>query len=206
MPNENREHDLEALYRTYAAGKGMEALSPAEWLWVDELLYAIAQRAVRAAAGRFKIPTRTVPEVAESVRHELREKWFKKRFSSNGGFMGLLRTAAFRDVISVLRKIKSVLPGSLDAVDEDITVASAGDPETADSFDLIRSLLPDSRWPEYPMARTVVLAHIVATSRAPGAAVLRPIVPAKCRKAVYVSAVVDVNTAIEAIRCDQTAA
>lgn len=204
--------DCEALRKAYEVIYRGQVLTMKQWVPARDLLRAFADRAVRNAAGRHKIPHRTWPELIEDVEGEIVEKVIKKTLGDPAAIKNLealMCTVTYRATITVLRRIKSPLAGALVA-DPGSAAAAPRSDEVEDVFLEVRRRMDAFRLPEHRLARDALLAVRLATETFPGPAFLREMVPVPMRVLCYNAAVFDINTAILGITGDvrsaQTAA
>lgn len=193
--------EFEALQDAYAIIWSGQRLSMAQWTPARDVLRALANSAVRIAAGRYKVPQRTWRELIDNVEGELTVKVCRRGLGDPAtikNFEAMLRMVARHATITVLRSIKSPMTGRLIS-DPDHTApeeASGSD----DIFLEVRTRMEPFRFPEHRLARDALLAFRLATSSFPGPGFLRSMVPSHTRTVCYNAAVVDINMTILSIR------
>lgn len=191
VAEDDRVHNLYASYLK----KGR--LEDSEWLEVSAALRRIASCAVRKQGARFRIPPSTREDRAEDVATSLLGKFLRRKFLPDVPLSVQLRLAAKRDVITVLRKIVSVLPAEMpedfDAAGADVSVGEV------DLFEEVRARLPRGRFPEYEYVQEVLLASLLGIGDFPGEQAIKRMVPHRLRRTVYGAAVVNINTTIHAM-------
>ena len=185
---------IEDAYRKHYAGVEITDL---DWTPAQDAFRAISVIAVQRAASKHNIARRTWEELISNVECELVEKFVSLGFGapdSINNFQAFLRTTAFRATITVLRKIKSPLAGRLES-DQLLRPAPESSLPDDDLFLRIRQSMGPFRFPEFALARDVLLSLRLATGGYPGHEFLK-FVPAPSRLACYVAAVFDINSSI----------
>lgn len=188
--DDSPEHELGNLYRAFASRK----LDNAEWQRVDDLIHLVARRGVGKSSRKYKIPGRTREDLVESLVHELQKKFFQKRLgkaSTIKNFQALLRVTTHHTTVSCLRRIKSPLAGHLE-VDptKSQQFAPAG---ISDALEFVRERLPEFRFPEFALARDLLLAYRLGTNDYPGLDAIIGLVPSAFRRVVHTAALFDIN-------------
>lgn len=187
------------LRRAYVAIYTGGELTGAMWSAAQSCIRLLAWNAVERSAAKYKIPRRTIAELADNVEAEITEKLVGKKPGDPDtirNFEGFMRSLAFRATISVLRRIKSPLAGQMASEPGCEAPRLPGPAQNEDVFLRIRSLLGPFRFQEYGLVRDALLAVRLATGGYPGPGLLRWMVQESERTACYNAAVYDINSAI----------
>lgn len=190
VPNEN---DLSTLYLAHLRGE--LGTNDPRWLSVTEQIHeyvrTCAERQVRNLYGE---PLNTI---IDKTTLSVQSKFIERKMTARtGNIMHILSVTVRRDLMSAIRDDKSpttvVLMGDVKRTSRERPVA-----QNADPFDRVRDSMRTFRWTRFPYAREIILSFLLSTHEYPGPEALRCLrVPPTERRAVYNSALFDINCAV----------